>query len=711
MQEINSDKPVAEKKEDRFQRYEFSKRIAAIVSKPQLDKSIIMGLYGKWGEGKTTVMNFIQRELSNETIVINFNPWLFSDEHHLLNSFFDSIAEALNSSSKTAKEKIGQFLSDYAGAIGSVTQFVGANTNGLEKLGNKLKYASIEKLKKRVDDLIIKSAKNIVVFIDDIDRLDIVEIQYVFKLVKLVGDFPRTCYVLSFDDEMVSSALAPKYGKGDNNAGYLFLEKIIQIPLKIPKASKKALRQYALELVAGVLKGASIELNKSDGGSFVDLFDTAFLPYLDNPRLGIRYANTLSFSLPLLNGEVNVSNLMIVEGLKIFYPELYDFMRSNSRFFLTRTGSANEMIGQLKKEDIKKKIDEVIAIYDVNKRTIIVSLLCKLFPQLNAVYHNMYYTDDTYKKWLQEKKICSVKHFERYFSYTVLEGDISDILFESLLDELKVKSESEIVLKCEEIIKQYSASDFIFKLRIWEEQLDEQQSKILSLALAEVGSLFPIERDLHFVTTYAQSASLIARLIKNVQKEKQLSFTLELLPKAQNLAYAMEINYWLMYREKNYPENSIFSETDEALIQDKLLELFRAELNDQNFFALLPDNELWRMLNWWIKSKTERKALDKLLKKRLNGDADFALKLLKVFTPTITGYGSEGPKTYKAGFYQNNFDAVKSVVDVKLLNNNLITLYGMNPYEKEPTTVSDHEPIDDKTLISVFQWFINKDVA
>lgn|GEM_PF-3980855 len=143
----------------------------------------------------------------------------------------------------------------------------------------------------------------------------------------------------------------------------------------------------------------------------------------------------------------------------------------------------------------------------------------------------------------------------------------------------------------------------------------------------------------------------------------------------------------------------------------KLLELFREEVNDQNFFSLLPDNELWRILNWWVKSKTERKALDKLLKKRLNGNADFALKLLKVFTPTITGYGSEGPKTYKAGFYQNNFDAVKNVVDVKLLNDNLVTLYGMNPYEKEPTTVSDHEPIDDKTLIAVFQWFINKDLA
>lgn len=176
-----TDKPASIQSEDCFQRYEFSKRIASIVAKPSIDKSLIVGLYGRWGEGKTTVMNFIQKELPKETITVNFNPWLFSDEQHLLKSFFTSISDSLGASDKTKKEKIGELLSDYGGAIGSVTQFVGFNTDGLEKLGNKLKSTSTEELKKRIDELIIQSGKSIVVFVDDIDRLDIIEVQYVLN--------------------------------------------------------------------------------------------------------------------------------------------------------------------------------------------------------------------------------------------------------------------------------------------------------------------------------------------------------------------------------------------------------------------------------------------------------------------------------------------------------------------------------------------------
>jgi len=85
---IHTDKPTLIKSEDCFQRYEFSKRIASIIASPKINKSLIVGLYGKWGEGKTSVMNFVQQELPQDTIVVNFNPWMFSDEQHLLKSFF-----------------------------------------------------------------------------------------------------------------------------------------------------------------------------------------------------------------------------------------------------------------------------------------------------------------------------------------------------------------------------------------------------------------------------------------------------------------------------------------------------------------------------------------------------------------------------------------------------------------------------------------------
>src|SRR5690606_32832817 len=123
--------------------------------------------------------------------------------------------------------------------------------------------------------------------------------------------------------------------------------------------------------------------------------------------------------------------------------------------------------------------------------------------------------------WTKEKKICSGRYFERYFSYTVQEGDIPDNYFEQLIADLETAPIEEIIHKLEQTIEQYTAFDLILKLRMNEEVLREGQSTNLSLALAQIGHTLPLEQDMHFATTYAQSASLIARLVRNIPKAEQ----------------------------------------------------------------------------------------------------------------------------------------------------------------------------------------------
>lgn len=716
---MHTDKPTSIKSEDRFLRYEFSKRIASIIATPKNDTSLIVGLYGKWGEGKTSVMNFVQQELPQDTIVVNFNPWMFSDEQHLLKSFFSLLADALGEKINNSKEQFGKILADYGDAIGDTAEYipkVGRSIKWLGKLGQKLSAVSVEKLKARVDKMIRESGKNIVVFVDDIDRLDIQEIQYVFKLVKLVGDFPRTAYLLSFDDEMVSAALAPKYGGDNKAAGYNFLEKIIQVPLKIPKASKKALYKYTADLINRVLNDADIELSKGEIKDFTEAFNTAFLPFMDNPRMAIRYANTLAFSFPLLKGEVNTGNLIVIEGIKIFYPELYDFIRSNAYLFTQRVGSREYDHERQERDQVKYKLTSVIDLYTTDKRNAIIDMLQELFPKLKTVYDNTSFPESAYTRWMKERKICSAKYFDRYFSYSVQEGDMPDNYFDQLLANLQNNTIESLVTKFTQTVEQYNAFDVIQKFRMREEELNEVQSESLAMVLAKIGHLFPVEEDMHFATTYAQSASLIARLIRNIDPSERLSVVLKLLSTSPSLEYAMEINYWLMYREKNYPTTAIFSEDDEAAIQQHLVTLFKKEMTDDNFFTLVSDGNLWRILTWWKQWDDQKDILKAFWSKHLDGrnNHGFALKLIKVFTPTINA-SSYNPQnthvnnsTYKSGFYDANFNALKEVVDVNLLNKNLVAFYGDNPHKEGPSVISHRDPIDDKTLVSIFQWFVEK---
>lgn len=244
-----TDLPLTDPADDRFNRREFSERLAEIIKSTYEHNSLVIGIYGEWGCGKTTVLNFIEHELKNDpsTICIRFNPWRYRDEDTLTLMFFATLSAKLsNSNIKELKDIVG-FINNIPliylpiqllGAAHGMPIPTGKIREYIKKLTDKKK--DIDENKADIDKLLVKSGKRIVVLIDDIDRLDRAEIQYVFKLVKQSANFKNTTYVLAFDEAMVASALGEKYGPGGNDlaknlsAGRSFLEKIVQIPVHLP---------------------------------------------------------------------------------------------------------------------------------------------------------------------------------------------------------------------------------------------------------------------------------------------------------------------------------------------------------------------------------------------------------------------------------------------------------------------------------------------
>jgi predicted KAP-like P-loop ATPase len=85
----NSDKPIILEAQDRFNRYKFSSRIAETIINRKNDDGLVIGLYGVWGEGKSSILNMIESNLiiTEEIIIIKFNPWRFKDEDALILNF------------------------------------------------------------------------------------------------------------------------------------------------------------------------------------------------------------------------------------------------------------------------------------------------------------------------------------------------------------------------------------------------------------------------------------------------------------------------------------------------------------------------------------------------------------------------------------------------------------------------------------------------
>src|SRR6185503_21332230 len=138
------------------------------------------------------------------------------------------------------------------------------------------------------------------------------EIHVLFRLIKACADFPNVSYVLVFDDTAVANSLGERYGQGGENSGRAFLEKIIQLPLKLPVATREDLRTICFEEVDNALSTVKITLNKTQVGEFVTGFDRGCSIRLTTPRAAKRFGNALYFVLPMLSGETNIVDLLLI---------------------------------------------------------------------------------------------------------------------------------------------------------------------------------------------------------------------------------------------------------------------------------------------------------------------------------------------------------------------------------------------------------------
>lgn len=330
--EYSDDSPISSSEHDLFDRYPFAKRIAQVIQKRRESSSLVIAIFGKWGEGKTSVLNLIDAEVqSNEIFSIRYNPWRYTGEEELFRSFYTEVAKTLNEKLTTRQEDTGEFIDKYLKPFSRIGGFDGAAEGVSTILGS----ASLTDLRSRVNDILGNEGKRLVVFIDDIDRLDKDELYAIFRLVKLNAEFRNTVYVLSFDYDVVSGAISEHYGS-ERDAGRKFLEKIIQVPIQLPKIPQYLLTEYCYDELKNVLRENDISLSSDEGQRFAEMFWTGFEFMLDTPRMVRLYKNILQFSIPMLKGEVNLVDLMIIEGLKVFYPDLYSTISDNSDLFLLR---------------------------------------------------------------------------------------------------------------------------------------------------------------------------------------------------------------------------------------------------------------------------------------------------------------------------------------------------------------------------------------
>lgn len=407
--------PAVDPAEDEFNRLPFSRAIAQrIASLGSMKGSAVIGLYGKWGYGKSTVLNFIKHyireDYKDQAVVIEFNPWLFTDQKELVASFLDTLRAIRGGVLNSKKETAGDWLQRFSGVFGMIPIVGSGASKFSEQFGKELK-GTLQEQQETLQKLAEKQP-TVVVLIDDLDRLDRAEVMLMLKMVRLNANMPKLVYVLSFDDEIIAEVAGAAYG-GGSDSGREFLEKIVQFPFAIPAIGHERLVNYVLQHARAACKAESLVLAEAEWDEFKTLNDKHFAVRLRTPRQAIRYGAALSFALPILRGEVDPLQQMVVEGVRLLFPALYKFLRDNAHAVTTPR--------------LPKELDKLLQVNGLVDESETAS------SEDAAVRALVSYLANTYRNGKPiARAISNPRYFNRYFEYSITPDEIPEREFDKL---------------------------------------------------------------------------------------------------------------------------------------------------------------------------------------------------------------------------------------------------------------------------------------
>lgn len=446
------DQPIDTATEDLLGRSAFAKSLADSILAYKNKNSIVTALYGEWGSGKSSVINMalehvarVSEQLPKDQrpIVIRFNPWNYSDQNQLLTQFFRELSVVLKRKDYGADaKKAGEQLEAYAeffkplalipDPAGLATVLSVAGYQVVKSVGHvatkwgELKSKNLTEVRDQLDRLLEKQQRKILIVIDDIDRLSSTETRQVFQLVKMLGDFPNTVYLLAFDRGVVIKALQ----KVQEGPGEEYLEKIVQIPFELPVISKQEIEGLLFSQLDELI--ADIPAEKWDKTYWGNVYHSGLRHFFGNIRDVTRYINSLRFAFSMVKDEVNPVDFLAITALQVFEPAVYAGVRDNKGIFV---GIFEGGYGgrDAEKAQAKTRCDEILQRSSVLTQEQLEDFLRRLFPKIESIYSNTGYGHDWLASWRRTARVCSPDVFDTFFRLSIPKGELSQKEIESIL--------------------------------------------------------------------------------------------------------------------------------------------------------------------------------------------------------------------------------------------------------------------------------------
>ena len=413
--DINRDLPIKKCEEDLLERGTFAETLAKAISSYYRNESLVVGIFGEWGSGKTSIINMIIEklgeisEINKPSIVIRFSPWNYSSQNGLINLFFKELLLYIGKSEGQKSEKIIKWILKYMKVL-EFGVFENSKAGKLSKAIRKIynvfkKDQTLEDTKSNLIQELNKYDRKIIVIIDDIDRLTKTQVQDVFQLVKQIGDLPNIIYFLPMDREAVISALDKKHvGNGEK-----YLEKIIQIPFSIPELDKESLRNILDTKVQKIMDDSQdkqiIDLDYKES-----IYYSCISLYVKNLRDVNRVLNIFKFRYSIFKNEICVEDILALSILEALDPRLFKWIYLNKSILCLK-----DINHRYSREYKSSKVEEFNSKKIEAERAL--KLVSVLFPQFAVKMAEFYVGKGTWSEAREKMRIANLDRFEMYFTF------------------------------------------------------------------------------------------------------------------------------------------------------------------------------------------------------------------------------------------------------------------------------------------------------
>jgi len=660
------DNAINKPEQDLFNFKFYAEKVQKLI---QLNSSnhnpLTIGIYGKWGEGKTSFLNLIENKIDHfekkegdkEYLIFHFNPWRYSNEDEMTFDFFDALSKMFYVKENTNLQEVGKWISKYSKYLKAVKI---SATVGMPKIFNsKVSFdvseifqalgedmqgekLTLDLLKDKVNNTIKSSNFKVVVFIDDLDRLDKEEIYTILKLIKLNANFSNFVFIINLDSEQVAKAIKHRYGD-EILDGKLFLEKIINIPIHLPKIEDADLREFFRKKLEQVTINLSLSNTEKTNEMFKEINMEFSSNLFSSPREIIRVLNSFFLGAFAIGDEVNLRDLFWIEYLKIKNENCYNYIKNYQ----------NEAVFQLFNSTIDFNDDSNSKEKPNGKRKYIL----EEFKNVNYIVNSLFpeYSEDSLfgnKLDLnlldKELRINSFEHHEKYFSYhNVRKISVNKInLIEKLIKE--TKSDDLILLLKDLFQEEKQQYKILYKIELIIKELKEENERnfFYSFLFSNLNIIPESQIDTFGVDYRLRLIELIASTLDKDVINDNTSVSLSL---AENLDV-----YQLSHFTRKFNDNKPFKNALKNGISLKAKATFSAD----NPVYKNPHNAPNKMIMHYWQLVNKQEYSDHIKSTIIN---EKNIKLL------IRNFPSYWNNSFFGALERENYDYMKQLVDVDFI--------------------------------------------